>query len=75
VKGAFQPTLVPPASPPSLWRDPRARSFLLQALFAAAVVAVVAFVAWNTAANLNRYNIRVGLAGRLRHPAATDPLQ
>ena len=69
--------LIPPthgAARIALWRDPRARSILLQALFAAAILAVVAFVAWNTAANLARYNIKVGLQF-LDRPAGFDILQ
>jgi len=57
-----------------LWRDPRARSYLLQGLFAAAILAVIAFIAWNTAANLARYNIRVGFQF-LDRPAGFDILQ
>ncbi len=58
----------------ALWSDPRTRSIAAQSLFAAAVLAVFAFVAWNTAANLTRYNIKVGLQF-LDRPAGFDILQ
>ncbi len=69
--------LIPPthgAARIALWRDPRARAIRLQVLFGAAILAVVAFVAWNTAANLTRYNIRLGLQF-LDRPAGFDILQ
>jgi general L-amino acid transport system permease protein len=56
------------------WRDPQTRSFVVQGLFAAVVLAVFAFLAWNTAANLARYNIKVGLQF-LERPAGFDILQ
>jgi general L-amino acid transport system permease protein len=56
------------------WRDPRFRSAVFQGLFAAAVLAVLLFLAWNTAANFARYNIRFGLQF-LDRPAGFDILQ
>lgn len=56
------------------WRDPRIRSAIFQGLFAAAVLAVLAFLAWNTATNLARYNIKIGLQF-LDRPACFDILQ
>jgi len=52
-------TIRRPARPP-LWRNPAIRGLIYQILFVAAVVAVGAFLVYNTVANLRRQNIASG---------------
>src|SRR5215469_703269 len=52
-------TIRRPARPP-LWRNPAIRGLIYQILFVAAVVAVGAFLVYNTLANLRRQNIASG---------------
>src|SRR5712691_9080326 len=54
---------------PAPWRDPRVRGIVLQVVFVAAVVAVIALVTHNTLVNLRRQNIATGF-GFLDHEAA-----
>jgi len=57
-----------PTRPPP-WRDPAVRAIAIQVLFVAAVAGLIAFLAYNTFANLRRQNIATGF-GFLEREAA-----
>src|SRR5260370_8404275 len=50
----------PRPSRPVPWRDPRVRGIVLQVLFVALIVAIIAFLVHNTLVNLRRQNIAGG---------------
>src|SRR5437764_626292 len=47
-------------SRPAPWRDPRVRGIVIQVVFVAAIVGLIAFLAHNTLVNLRRQNIATG---------------
>ena len=66
---ASETAAAPRPSRPVPWRDPRVRGIVLQVLFVALIVAIIAFLVHNTVVNLRRQSIASGFGFMEREAA------